>query len=122
MLKQQLRANLVTISACRSSGANTFAGEGLVGFTWTFFQAGAHNVIAGLWDVSDESTPRIMDILYGGLADGQPIDEALRRAKLALLRQNRTYRLPYYWGALQLYRRDQAQDRSNGRPPQVAFR
>jgi CHAT domain-containing protein len=122
VLKQPLRANLVTISACRSAGAKTFAGEGLVGFTWTFFQAGAHNVIAGLWDVSDESTPRIMDILYKGLADGQPIAESLRHAKLALLSQNGTYRLPYYWGALQLYRRDHGQDRSNARRAPVASR
>jgi CHAT domain-containing protein/tetratricopeptide (TPR) repeat protein len=111
VLKQPLNAKLVTISACRSAGAKTYAGEGLVGFTWTFFQAGAHNVIAGLWDVSDESTPRIMDRLYSGLAGGEPVDEALRAAKLALLNQNQTFRLPYYWGALQLYCRDHTQGR-----------
>jgi CHAT domain-containing protein/Tfp pilus assembly protein PilF len=106
VLKHPLRADLVTVSACRSAGAKTYAGEGLVGFTWTFFQAGAHNVIAGLWDVSDESTPEIVDRLYDGISGGQPIAGALRSAKLAIMNQNRTFRLPYYWGALQLYSRD----------------
>jgi CHAT domain-containing protein len=120
VLKQPLRANLVTISACRSAGAKTYAGEGLVGFTWTFFQAGAHNVIAGLWDVSDESTPQIMDRLYGGLAGGQSIAEALRSAKLSLVGANGRFRLPYYWGALQLYCRDHPEGRRNKRAAAVA--
>ena len=34
-------------------GARAYAGEGLVGFTWAFLSAGAHNVIAGLWNVDD---------------------------------------------------------------------
>ena len=113
VLKQPLRANLVTVSACSSAGAKTYAGEGLVGFTWTFFQAGAHNVIAGLWDVSDESTPDIMDRLYAGISEGQPIEDALRSAKLAIVNENRTFRLPYYWGALQLYSRDRIASHSN---------
>jgi CHAT domain-containing protein len=92
----------------------------LVGFTWTFFQAGAHNVIAGLWDVSDESTPQIMDRLYGGLAGGQSIAEALRSAKLSLVGANGRFRLPYYWGALQLYCRDHPEGRRNKRAAAVA--
>ncbi len=32
-----LSADLVTISACRSAGERTYAGEGLVGFAWAFF-------------------------------------------------------------------------------------
>src|SRR5262249_53696829 len=42
-----LNADLVTISACRSAGSKTYAGEGLVGFAWAFLRAGARNVIAG---------------------------------------------------------------------------
>ena len=113
VLKQPLHADLVTISACSSAGAKTYAGEGLVGFTWTFFQSGAHNVIAGLWDVSDESTPRIMDHLYTGISGGQPIAGALRAAKLAVMNENQVFRLPYYWGALQLFCRDRLQKGRN---------
>jgi len=48
-----LQAELVTISACRSAGARTYSGEGLVGLAWAFLNAGAHNVVAGLWNVED---------------------------------------------------------------------
>ena len=103
VMQQSLHAELVTLSACRTAGARTYAGEGLVGFTWAFFLAGARSVIAGLWDVSDESTPMLMDQLYAGISMDQDPAEALRAAKLALIHSGKTYRLPYYWGPFQLY-------------------
>lgn len=103
VLEQPLHAGLVTLSACRTAGARTYAGEGMVGFTWAFFHAGARNVIAGLWDVSDESTPRLMDELYAGITAGKDPAMALRAAKLVLLRSKTIYSLPYYWAPFQLY-------------------
>jgi len=98
-----LRAELVTISACRSAGARAYSGEGLVGFAWAFLQAGARNVIAGLWDVSDRSTAEVMAGLYSKLDQGLGPAAALRAAKLALLRSGGAYRKPYYWAPFQLY-------------------
>ena len=106
VLRHPLNAELVTISACQGAGAKTYAGEGLVGFMWAFFQTGAHNVVAGLWDVSDESTPQLMDGLYAGIAAGKPPAEALRSAKLALMKANSVWSLPYYWAPFQLYSRE----------------
>lgn len=96
-----LQADLVSLSACRSSGARTYAGEGLVGFAWAFLHAGARSVIAGLWDVADESTSMLMDALYARVAAGDRPAEALRSAKLSLRRT--AYAKPYYWGAFQCY-------------------
>jgi CHAT domain-containing protein len=98
-----LQADLVTISACRSAGARSYSGEGLVGFAWAFLQAGARSVIAGLWDVTDSSTPGIMDVLYSQIKDGKSPADALRQAKLNLIRSTGSYRKPYYWGPFQLY-------------------
>jgi CHAT domain-containing protein len=95
-----LTADLVTISACRSAGARTLAGEGLVGFAWAFFQAGARNVVTSLWDVNDRSTARLMDNFYAQVASGKPYDTALRTAKIELIREG--YAKPYYWGPFQL--------------------
>ncbi len=95
-----LTADLVTISACRSAGTRTLAGEGLVGFAWAFFQAGARNVITSLWDVNDLSTARLMDNFYAQVAFGKGYDTALRKAKLALIREG--YAKPYYWGPFQV--------------------
>src|SRR4029079_4118668 len=55
--ERPLRAELVTVSACRSAGERAYSGEGLVGFAWAFLRAGGRRVIAGLWDVDDGSTP-----------------------------------------------------------------
>ena len=83
-----LRADLVTLSACRSSGARTYAGEGLVGLARAFLQAGAGSVIAGLWDVPDHSTSEMMDRMYQQIAAGVAPAESLRQAKLSFLRDH----------------------------------
>jgi CHAT domain-containing protein len=103
VLRTRLNAELVSISACQSAGARTYAGEGLVGLAWAFLSSGAHSVVAGLWDVSDYSSPLIMGALYSGLAHGETAPEALRNAKLALLKPGGKYAAPYYWGPFLLY-------------------
>ncbi len=103
ILGHPIHARLVTISACYGSGTRSYVGEGLVGLAWAFMRAGAHNVIGGLWEVSDESTPRLMGSLYQGLQDGKPPGEALREAKLELLHAKSEFRKPFYWAPLQIY-------------------
>jgi len=95
-----LSADLVTVSACRSAGERAYSGEGLVGFAWAFLRAGARRVVAGLWDVDDQSTAELMDRLYAGIAKGERPSSALREAKLALVRQGAR---PFAWGAFQLF-------------------
>lgn len=103
IVQHPLNATLVTISACYGSGVRNYAGEGLVGLAWVFLRAGAHNVIAALWDVADAASPLLMDQLYSELQAGKAPDEALRAAKLSLLHSSRIYRKPIFWGAFQLY-------------------
>jgi CHAT domain-containing protein len=102
----RLNANLVTISACNGSGTRAYSGEGLVGLSWAFLRAGAHNVIAALWEVSDASTPQLMDALYGELSQGKDPATALRDAKLRLLHSpdpSSVFKKPFYWAPFQLY-------------------
>jgi CHAT domain-containing protein len=99
----KLSASLVTISACRSAGARTYGGEGPVGFAWAFLNAGARAVVAGLWDVGDQTSSVLMDKLYEGIALGMSPAAALRRAKLALLQSKGAARRPFYWAPYQLY-------------------
>jgi CHAT domain-containing protein len=101
-----LQAQLVTISACNGAGTRAHAGEGLVGLSWAFLRAGAQNVIASLWEVSDaSSTPQLMDGLYEGLSHGEDPATALRNAKLSILRSNAhtVFAKPLYWAPFQLY-------------------
>jgi CHAT domain-containing protein/tetratricopeptide (TPR) repeat protein len=105
IMQHPIDARLVTISACYGSGTRSYAGEGLVGLSWAFLRAGAHSVIGALWEVSDESTPRLMDTLYQGLEAGQAPAAALRNAKLALLHSQSRFRAPFYWAPFQIYTR-----------------
>jgi CHAT domain-containing protein len=105
VLNTPLNATLVTISACRSAGARTYAGEGLVGFAWAFLEAGARNVIAGLWDVNDHSTADLVAQMYAELGRGATPAAALRAAKLRLIQSPGAYRKPYYWGPFELFTR-----------------
>jgi CHAT domain-containing protein len=103
IMQHPIDARLVTISACNTSGTRSYAGEGLVGLSWAFLRAGAHSVIGALWEVSDDSTPRLMDALYQGLEDGQTPAAALRKAKLNLLHSRDRFRKPFYWAPFQIY-------------------
>lgn len=103
ILKQNLHADLVTVSACYGSGLRNYSGEGLVGLAWAFLRAGSHHVIGAMWEVSDASTPLLMDHLYGELAKGRPPDAALRSAKLAMIHSDGVFRKPLYWAPFQLY-------------------
>ncbi len=103
IMRDPLHARLVTISSCYGSGLRAYAGEGLVGLSWAFLRAGAHNVIGALWEVNDASTPLLMDRLYAGLESGSTPDDALRAAKLSLIHSPAVYRKPLYWGGFQLY-------------------
>jgi CHAT domain-containing protein len=105
IMQHPIDARLVTISACYGSGTRSYAGEGLVGLSWAFLHAGAHNAIGALWEASDESTPRLMDTLYQGLEQGQAPGVALRQAKLALLHSHSNFRKPFYWAPFQMYTR-----------------
>ena len=105
IMRHPIDARLVTISACYGSGTRSYAGEGLVGLSWAFLRAGAHNVIGALWDVSDDSTPRLMDTLYQDLEGGQAPAAALRNAKLDLLHSQSRFRKPFFWAPFQIYTR-----------------
>jgi CHAT domain-containing protein/tetratricopeptide (TPR) repeat protein len=101
--KISLSADLVTVSACQSAGARTYPGEGLVGFAWAFLVAGAHHVVASLWDVSDQSTAAFMQALYKRVHRGLGPAAALREVKLEFLRSESVRTKPYYWAPFQLY-------------------
>lgn len=98
IFRLELDAELVVLSACQSGLGSLIKGEGLVGIQRAFLYAGAESVAVSLWSVNDQATAHLMRELYAGLKGGLSRSEALRRAKLAMLRSNITaYRCPYFW-------------------------
>jgi CHAT domain-containing protein/Tfp pilus assembly protein PilF len=89
---------LVVLSACETGVGAVPSGEGVYGMRRALVLAGAESQVVSLWNVSDASTRELMRAFYGELARGTGRAEALRRAKLRLLRQTR-FAHPYYWAA-----------------------
>lgn len=96
-----LRAELVVMSACRSTGEETARGAGLLGLTRAWLTGGARQVVATLWPVGDESTA-FFEEFYGRLAAGDgesslPAAAALQQAQMACLRAGGSSAEPRSW-------------------------
>lgn len=92
----KLQADLVVLSACQTGLGQQLKGEGIIGLTRAFMYAGAPSVVVSLWRVADASTAELMVGFYQQLDRGDDKAEALRRAKLELMRNPR-YAHPYFW-------------------------
>lgn len=101
---------LVTLSACDTGIGEVRNGEGVYGLRRAFVLAGAESLVMSLWPVSDYVTRQMMTAYYTGLRDGLGRGDALRAAKLAMLRRTSTaagprgtsahpHRHPYFWAS-----------------------
>jgi CHAT domain-containing protein len=94
--------SLVTLSACETERGRLIRGEGVQSFGRAFLQAGAGAVVASLWPVEDHATTELMKQFYAALGRGDPKGEALRSAKLRLLRSGSRLAHPANWAAFVL--------------------
>jgi CHAT domain-containing protein len=90
----RLNADLVVLSACRSAHGELRTGEGITGLARGFLSAGARGVVCSLWAVDDRDTAALMTEVYEQVGRGLPAAEALRAAKLRLIRDGKR---PYDW-------------------------
>jgi CHAT domain-containing protein len=89
---------LVVLSACQTGVGAVLSGEGVYGLRRALVLAGAESQVVSLWSVSDAATRALMRDYYGELKQGMGRAEALRKAKLQMLRQPGTAH-PFYWAA-----------------------
>jgi CHAT domain-containing protein len=98
----RLSAELVVLSACRTGLGKDVRGEGLVGLTRGFMNAGAPRVLASLWKVSDTATASLMSRFYRELLEGRRSPaEALRQAQRTMRKERRTS-APHAWAGFVL--------------------
>ena len=98
----QLKADLVTLSACDTAlGTGYFSeappGDDLIGLTRAFLSTGTPTVVASLWELNDRSAVDFMSGFYQQLRrrdKATSLATAQRRMKL-----RPAYSHPYYWGA-----------------------
>jgi CHAT domain-containing protein/tetratricopeptide (TPR) repeat protein len=103
VMKLDLKARLVVLSACETGRGRIGAGEGLIGFSWALFVAGCPTTVVSQWKVDSASTSELMlefhkhlKSLSASTNSNLPTAEALRRASLDLMRTNE-YNHPFYW-------------------------
>jgi CHAT domain-containing protein len=105
IMRLNLRADIVVLSACETARGEVAQGEGIIGFTWALFVAGCPSSVVSQWKVDSASTKRLMVAFHRALLGAHGAElakaEALRAAKLALLRDPR-WRHPFYWSAFVL--------------------
>jgi CHAT domain-containing protein/tetratricopeptide (TPR) repeat protein len=81
-----IRGALVVLSGCESFGGQVLGGEGLRGLAAPLFEAGARAVVATHWPINDRSVVPFVDHFYAAMAAGKSVGDALRDAKLSMLR------------------------------------
>ena len=89
---------LVTLSACDSGLGEVWNSEGVYGLRRAFVLAGSESLVMTLWAVSDASSRETMAAYYAGLRAGLGRGDALRQAKLEMLKRT-DRRHPFYWAS-----------------------
>jgi CHAT domain-containing protein len=94
VMQLDLKASVVTLSACESGRGTVLQGDEVIGLPRAFLGAGATAVVVSLWLVHDETTVMLMTNWYNRLSEGLGRAAALRAAQQALREH---YPHPYYW-------------------------
>ncbi len=99
-LSKQRSLELLVLSACETAQGDPQSTLGLAGIA---VQSGARSTIATLWRVNDEASSQLMEVFYGELAKvnqtGISKAEALRRAQIAILKDQKYKQQPFFWAA-----------------------
>lgn len=91
---QNLKAVLVTLSACETGLNKIFAGEEILGLARGFLTAGASSLVLSLWTVNDKATTKLMKSFYGELQRGKTVSASLRKAQRKSIENGEH---PYFW-------------------------
>ncbi len=93
-----IKADLVTLSACQTGLGEVTGGDELVGLNRAFLYAGTHSLLSSLWRVSDVSTAVLIKHFYRNY-NRENKAESLRKAQLLV---KSLYPHPSYWSAFNL--------------------
>jgi CHAT domain-containing protein len=97
-----LRATVVSLTACETGLGRIERGEGALSLPRAFMTAGANSVLVSLWKVNDQSTARLIERFYRGLLKRKGAGSvALAEAKREMLKKKET-RSPFLWASFVL--------------------
>ncbi|RNC79926.1 MAG: CHAT domain-containing protein [Balneola sp.] len=90
----------IMLNSCSSGSGSYIQGAGVVGVSRALRYAGAKSLALNLWSVNDKSASEFASVFYSDVNDGISKEDAIRSAKLNLLKTGNAN--PYYWGAYML--------------------
>lgn len=88
ILSTKISADLVVLSACRGA-AGRVSGEGMLGLSRALLGAGAHNLLASVRELPDETAADVLPAFYRAWRANGDAAAALRTAQLARLKKLR---------------------------------
>ncbi|TYC11395.1 CHAT domain-containing protein [Bizionia gelidisalsuginis] len=97
---------LVVLSACETGIGKLTKGEGPMSLARGFNYAGAETILFSLWQISDASTAKIMELFYNDYGKTSSASHANHRSKIAYLEDKNISNIkksPYYWSAFVFY-------------------
>jgi CHAT domain-containing protein len=97
LYSMKLNAEIVVLSACETGLGKLQRGEGMMSLSRAFMYAGVPSAVISMWKVPDQTTSILMTKFYLELKNGKQKDEALRNAKLQLIKEHPEMSHPYFW-------------------------
>jgi CHAT domain-containing protein len=105
IMRLELKADLVVLSACETARGRVGAGEGMIGLTWALFVAGSPATLVSQWKVDSVATKDLMLDFHRNLRINMNNPQsrfvkakALRQAALKLMRSS-NYNHPFHWAS-----------------------
>ncbi len=96
-----LNADLVLLLGCDTAAPRAGVQQTLSGLARAFLESGARSLVVTQWVIRPETVPYFSRAFFEAAGSGQATAEALRRAALSFLDQNRvsldTWTHPFFW-------------------------
>jgi CHAT domain-containing protein len=99
-----LKAKMVVLSSCNTGTGMLYTGEGILSLARGFIYSGSQSVVMSMWEIEDKSGVDIVELFYKNLKKGCTKSVALRKARIAYLKNADQLRShPYFWSSLIIY-------------------
>ncbi len=103
IVKLDIEADFVNLSACETGLGKIYGGEGVVGLAQAFLIAGANSLSVSLWQVADQATKEFMVGLYKLVTfQNFTFSQGMSGMKRKFI-ASRRYNHPYYWAPFIFY-------------------
>ncbi len=98
LISRPVQSGLVVLSGCQTGDPGLYYYSDSLSLAQVFLMAGAREVVASYWPVSDEIACRFMDAFYRHLSEGKIVYQALKMAMLDMRAQSADIRhwAPFY--------------------------